>query len=402
MTKRRLFILAILLFTGSCTWAQRNYRSGYIITNQHDTIRGWIDYRGDIRNAVTCSFKATESGQVTDYTPLDIFAYRFTDGKYYLSKNVGDTIPKHVFLEYLVKGVVHLLYYRESDGTDCYFLEKDEQLLALEMYQREVYVDKQLSVRTLKPYIGILKSALQAHEISKNVDFIKLEHKPLVKLVKKYHTYMGLDSLEYTVYDQKKPLLSLRFGPVVGVDFSTAKISKRVAKNEYSPKPSTNFSVGANLNVWMPRINEKIFMQLQAMYTKYYFFGTCETSLSSIDVHIRSNVVQTGLSIKYEYPTGKWRPALAVGGAAIFLSSCSIEEVIHRSLDVYIYSSSSKTFFPSYSLHGFGITPGIHYYFSKEWVFFVQAQYLYCIRKESFNRPANVLQSFGLSAGVYF
>ena len=43
MNKRKIIIIAILLFSGASVWAQRDYRKGYIITNQQDTIYGWID-----------------------------------------------------------------------------------------------------------------------------------------------------------------------------------------------------------------------------------------------------------------------------------------------------------------------------------------------------------------------
>ena len=33
MSKRKLIIIALLLFAGRSVWAQRDYRKGYIITN---------------------------------------------------------------------------------------------------------------------------------------------------------------------------------------------------------------------------------------------------------------------------------------------------------------------------------------------------------------------------------
>ena len=96
---KRVYLFLILLFVYiGCIQAQRDYRKGYIITNQQDTIYGWIDYRGDLRNAKTCSFKKTETDRATDYSPSDIAAYRFIDNKYYVSKNIGSAEnPKQVF-----------------------------------------------------------------------------------------------------------------------------------------------------------------------------------------------------------------------------------------------------------------------------------------------------------------
>ena len=108
MLKKGL-IFVVLLLTSFGVWAQRDYRKGYIITNEQDTIYGWIDYRGNMRNAKICSFKKREADRATEYTPLDIAAYRFIDSKYYVSTTiVGANEQKHVFLEYLVNGMVKL------------------------------------------------------------------------------------------------------------------------------------------------------------------------------------------------------------------------------------------------------------------------------------------------------
>ena len=38
MTKRKLMIIVFMLLAGTYAWAQRDYRKGYIITNQQDTV----------------------------------------------------------------------------------------------------------------------------------------------------------------------------------------------------------------------------------------------------------------------------------------------------------------------------------------------------------------------------
>ena len=112
--------------------AQRDYRKGYIITNRQDTIYGWIDYRGDIRNSKVCSFKKTENDQATEYSPSDILAYRFIDSKFYVSKNVGTAdAPNQVFLEYLVNGLANLYYFRDENSNDHYYIENDGRFIEL-------------------------------------------------------------------------------------------------------------------------------------------------------------------------------------------------------------------------------------------------------------------------------
>ena len=403
MPKKELIIIAFLLFAGSNIWAQRDFRKGYIITNQQDTVYGWIDYRGDIRNSKTCSFRKTEIEQATDYTPSDIASYRYIDSKFYVSKNIGSVdAPKSVFLEYLVNGMANLYYYRDDGTNDHYYIEKDGQFSELKIDEREIEIDGKTQIKAVRTYVGVLKAMLNVWEMNGEIDKARLEHSSLINIAKDYHQYACTDGSECIVYEKKKPLMALRIGPVVGAALSTLKLVDHDVE-PYHLDPSANFTVGINLNLSMPRINEKFFLQMQVMYTKYYFFGAYENLRSATDVHIRSNVLQMGLAVKYEYPKGKWRPTLAIGAAAIWLPDGSIK----KNTDNYFYdggirSSTEKKDFPTKFMYGFGMTPGVHYYLTKKRIIFIQMQYLQCYKREYNSFTANIIRSFGLSAGIYF
>jgi len=395
-------ILILLVLCIGSVQAQRDYRKGYIITNQQDTIYGWIDYRGDIRNSKLCSFKKTETEQATEYSPSDIAAYRFIDSKFYVSKNVGTAdAPNQVFLEYLVNGMAKLYYFRDERTNNRYYIEKDGRLLELKMDEKEVEVNGKIQIVTVKSYVGILRATLNVWEMNDDFEKAKLEHSSLINIAKDYHRYACTDGSECIIYERKKPLMALRIGPTVGVDISKLKYMDRDVK-KYHLDPSTNFSVGVNLNFSIPQFNEKLFFQMQVMYTKYYFFDTFETPQKATDVHIRSHVLQTGLAIKYEYPKGKWRPVFAAGGATIIMPDATIEELTDNLSSQGIRPSVEKKDFSTKFMYGFEIIPGVHYYLSSKRIIFVQMQYLQCYNREDVNYKANVIYSLGLMAGIYF
>ena len=402
MLKKELFII-VLLLTSIGVWAQRDYRKGYIITNEQDTIYGWVDYRGDVRNAKVCSFKKSETGQATEYTPLDIAAYRYIDSKYYVSKNIGTVdAPIKVFFEYLVDGMAKLYYYRDNNTKGYYYIEKDEQLIELSIDEKEVEINGRAYNIATKSYIGVLKATLNVWEMGNKIDKAKLEHESLINIAKDYHQYVCTDGSECIIYEKKKPLMALRIAPVAGVELSTLKL-KNSDVQKYSFDPSANLTIGVNLNFSMPRLNEKIFLQIQAMYTKYYFFETHENSISVTDVHFRSNVLQMGLAVKYEYPKGKIRPILAAGASFINMPDGEIEEV----KDIFfsggvVRTSTNKSAINTKFMPGFEVIPGIHYYIAKERIIFIQLQYFLCKKREYLDFPANSIQSYGLSAGIYF
>ena len=421
-TKRGVLMLTLLFVYIGGIQAQRDYRKGYIITNMNDTIHGWIDYRGEARNARICSFRETENGQATDYSPWDIAAYRFIDSKFYISKNIGnDDAPNRVFLEYLVNGMANLYYYREDNVYERYYIEKEGQFHELKIDEIKVEVGGITRTMPVKSYVGVLMATLNVWEMRDNIEKAKLEHKSLINIARDYHNFTCTDGSECIIYERREPLIALRIGPVVGVGFSTFKMvenkflpffnndigdfSWKWNETSYRFDPSTNFTVGINLNFSSPRMGEKLFLQIQAMYTKYHFFDVSQSSSSTIERHIKSDALQVGLGFKYEYPKGKLRPTLAAGGAIIWLPGVSYKEI--RSP----YSSYAVDKDLNSELLGFEIIPGIHYYLTNGRIVFVQAQYLQCSNDQVIKRTmypnvsdkrTNRIQSLGISAGIYF
>jgi hypothetical protein len=61
--------------------AQSDFRNGYVITNSNDTLFGLADYKENRSNAKKCIFIKEGSSEKVEYSPNDINAYRFLDGK---------------------------------------------------------------------------------------------------------------------------------------------------------------------------------------------------------------------------------------------------------------------------------------------------------------------------------
>ncbi len=117
MKLKGLLLLGLLLSTG-LVYAQSNFKPGYIIK-----------------------------------APGDIIAYRFIDGKYYISREVNN---KKVFLECLIKGKVNIYYLRDDYGNH-YYIDKDNMKLAELPYEEgKKYVNgKEVYYETTK-HLGLL------------------------------------------------------------------------------------------------------------------------------------------------------------------------------------------------------------------------------------------------------
>jgi hypothetical protein len=113
---RTFFILIFFIHVYFVKAGQSDKQQGYIITLQDDTIYGYIQNNGYIRNSKMCVFSRNIDSIGKEFMPGDIHSYKFTEGKYYFSKTVDiDSISSKVFLEYLIDGKVDIYYLMETD-----------------------------------------------------------------------------------------------------------------------------------------------------------------------------------------------------------------------------------------------------------------------------------------------
>ena len=201
MKLRQLVFLGLILITG-ITNAQTDFRSGYIIKTEGDTIYGEIDYKGDLFMGKVCRFRSNKQAQEIEYSPQDIIAYRFVDDKFYISREVND---RKVFLEFLINGQIDIYYLREEKG-DHYFLEKKGEKL-IELTYEEVISRSKNDIRYThksKQHIGILNIYMQdATDFQLRIAKVgKPEHESLIKLAKDYHNNV-CEGEEYIIYQRK-------------------------------------------------------------------------------------------------------------------------------------------------------------------------------------------------------
>ena len=126
---------AILSFlctiSATMAMAQANPKSGYIITNSGDTIRGIIDFRTNERLSTQCDFWANGETEGKNYKPGEIEGFRFDDnGKYFVTRRLNVTgEPELYFAEYIVQGKMNL-YCVVYGQNDIFFFEREDGEMA--------------------------------------------------------------------------------------------------------------------------------------------------------------------------------------------------------------------------------------------------------------------------------
>ncbi len=321
MIKRILVLVVFALGLSGMLFSQSDFRNAYILQLNGDTLYGLVDYRGDIRNSKQCVFKSNLQATARIYEANEIRAYRFSDSKYYVSKRIMiEDEPEYVFLEFLVNGVVDLFYNRDTEG-DHYWLESEEgELFELTNEQIAVYVPGfGKSQRDSNKHIGLLKTTFaDCNEIQDDLNYARLNHKSLMKLTKQYHDFVCTDE-QCVIYEKPSPDVKVAFTPMIGVESSFLDFSRFTYYQYVEFGASINPSFGLKLDLCLPKVNEKVFFQVDAFLSKSVFNGTYDRINITIpeyyQVNIKSTLLQTSAGFKYKYPKGKLRPVMGIGAS---------------------------------------------------------------------------------------
>jgi len=309
--------------------AQSNFRPGYIITNEKDTISGLIDFRTYKMNADICRFKSAGMGEEKVYYPENIYGYRFTDdGKYYVSHDIEiEGQQKKVFLEYLIQGIICLFFY-PGDESDYYFFRDESGKMipvtkqdkkGILKQEKRSFLGDQTGLRYNSEdnrYKGIVRYIFkESKSVSKATDKMSFNQNELIKLTKKYHAEIcttGEECIEFTVKPDK--YVKTKVSVYAGMQKPTLKVGKR---NRSTPIPdvgSLSPGGGVQLDFSVPRWNKSI--SFQTDISLFQIKGEEEVQFASqyySRLKVDGFVIPVKLGGKYTYHKGLFRPVIEGG-----------------------------------------------------------------------------------------
>ena len=258
---RNQFICTVLIiFSGlfsNAAFGQYDYRSGYIVTNDNDTIRGYVEYGNARLTSYTCYFKTDSLPEAVKYSPQDLKMVVVDNYRHYVSKDVQiEGVPRKMFLEYLVEGSLNMYFMLDFAGQEYFFAEKDGQLYELTNRKLEIEKDGTTYTKNSNSYIGVLKYLVQDSPSSYSAaDNINFDHRSFVNFATDYHQSV-CDSVECTVYSREQEVLNdvewqVKIGSFFNYSFSKSVIysSIRTIYNiNFYPEGYEPRLVSSNLN----------------------------------------------------------------------------------------------------------------------------------------------------------
>lgn len=302
MKKFRLSISLIFLSAAVSLHAQGDFKPGYIILTDQDTIHGQIKINSEARNARTCIFRTDENAEASSYGPGEINAYRITGGKYYVSHTIEEEgQQKEVFLEYLVNGMADL-YYLRNDNSEAYFIQKEgENVLEL-------------------TDIRLLKAAFSdCYEIQPSLDRATLSHKSLVGMTVKYHDYV-CDGEVCINYSKESSGLKVQVGPVAGYFMSPVRLNGAELFEAFDFGNTRVPMFGVQIRLGSQRLGEHVSFQFGTQYSQHSFQTMAEVDgklyyvdYNLYDVHMESHLLTLQLGSRYTFRGKSIRPFMGGG-----------------------------------------------------------------------------------------
>ena len=294
--KNTFAILFGLLLSVNMLYTQTDFRAGYVIKLDGDTLYGELDYRSNSSMSKVCTFRKSKGDTIKHYYPNDILAYRFNNSKYYISKELDGN---KVFLEFLVNSRICFYYMADDFLADHYYFEKDSVPLIELPYAEIIKNDnnREYLYKTNK-HNGILTYYLQeAKGLESEIKLIKKpDHKNLIALAQNYNKVV-CEGEKCIVYEKKLPPFKIDF-EICGGTVSLFDFDDLQKRN----------TTGIITHIWLPRISENL-------YFKTGLFGAKSEFQSE-----KTFVMIIPVQVEYIYPHGIIRPKLAFGLNAPFMS----------------------------------------------------------------------------------
>ena len=105
------FIILIFVIFSQSVHSQSNFKDGYIIKNNGDTLFGKINDVGTKYMCKNCKFKKSKSEAEKIFSPKDLTSYRIKNGRYFITNKLNDNL---VFIEKIISGKLSIYFFEDQ------------------------------------------------------------------------------------------------------------------------------------------------------------------------------------------------------------------------------------------------------------------------------------------------
>ena len=259
---KKIILFALLAISATMAMAQINPKSGIIITNSGDTIRGVIDFRTNERLSKECEFWAEGKTEGKTYKPGDIEGFRFDEnGKYFVTRKLDvNGEPKLYFAEFMVKGKMNLycvvenfdehFFFEREDGEMAKLISRPYSCLVSAQEEEKIQENNKKQYGKVKYLLRDSWTAIEDMN-QKNMSKRNLSRKGLVNVVRDYHKDVCTDGSTCMVYeyDEKSDKEKYYFKFFTGFAYYSKKSCLEYLPSKSYTGCAFDFGIGFELNI---------------------------------------------------------------------------------------------------------------------------------------------------------
>ena len=327
LVKILLISLLVILSFSSVLFAQGDFRRGYIVKNNRDTIRGLIDNRTNHSNQMICLFKADSRSKVVRYSPSEIQAYALQDDRYFIAREFQiDSMRMELgFAEVLVYGAAKLMLYR-----NVYYLELDK-LYQLPRRNKDRVVSSDSGVWKKKDlrYVYLINYLFK--DCGLNADQLNYQQQDLINIVTEYNRCKG-NSIHLP---RQTPPLKFSLTLVGGLNKSTLHLSESGYEGSES---NTAATFGGGFDLSFPRISRHVSLSVEFFFKNeeyqpyqkptieyYYYMYTTQ-----YDNLVRTSILKIPMGVCYNFFPGNNTPYVKIGIVQYHFRKSSSQQIAER------------------------------------------------------------------------
>lgn len=307
--------------------AQVDYVDGFIITHAKDTLYGKIKDINEVKRAQTCFFKSAATKEIAEYSPNDIYGYRYKNRKTYVSKpfKTKDTLNiQNFFFEKIFDGDVKFYIYKVS-GAEHFFVEKGSKFLPLNNTPSKIMVNNKEVTRMKLEYVGILIYLFQdVQGLEDEIKSTQLNANSLIKLGIQYQNKLAQGNTSYKIpYYKEKTKVKHSF--TYGYKYNNYTFNHRdqnTTRTLYVPSLNSEFGVKADFE--FSKMMAEPFLGLS--YEKFsgtntgtYLTSNTSTTTYDINPFVDYSTLSTNIGISFPLKSLFYPSKIYAGAKLIYI-----------------------------------------------------------------------------------
>jgi len=306
--RKKLPFLFILMFQGVFVIGQTNFKEGYIVKNNQDTIYGLLDDRSHAKNSKLIRFKSSPDSEIGKYTPNQLEGYKI--GKQvFLSRNLlarsvsFEDATSNAFVQLINDGALKFFTWKNKSLDELFFIEKYNDVYLLTNEMKRVKLGDRIYMKESNEYKIDLRKLTSDCQKELSVDNVHFTKKSISKYVTEYNNCMSTENYTSPVVNKK---IQLKKSLLIGGGISTVAVSGGYAEfSESATMVVPSFGVG--FHAGLPMVHKAILFDLFLEYQ--------QKGAKALDNTVRFDLHYMNLTpgISYNYPKGRVKPFLGGG-----------------------------------------------------------------------------------------